>query len=69
MTTIDASDRLIAALWALSREQIDALPPAERRRLVEALDHALRIAKGEDAVVARARSGVLADLRDGRGRQ
>jgi hypothetical protein len=71
--TIDGSDKLIAALQALTREQVAALPPAERRRLCEALEAAHRIAATE-AIIADAKSafksGVLRDLtKDGRGRQ
>jgi hypothetical protein len=68
--TIDASDRIIAALQALDASKVAELPPAERRRLVEALATALRMASTEN-IVADAReamSGVLAELKDGRGR-
>jgi hypothetical protein len=70
-SNIDASDKLIATLQALKREDVAALPPGERRRLVEALEQAHRIATTE-SIVADAQegtSGVLADLKDSRGRQ
>ncbi|HEY7550653.1 MAG TPA: hypothetical protein VH913_14195 [Hyphomicrobiaceae bacterium] len=65
--SIDTSDKLIAALQGLDAAQVAGLPPAERRRLVEALEQAHRAAKG--ATVMDAKAGVLADLKDGRGRQ
>jgi hypothetical protein len=66
---IEASDKLIDTLQALDATKVAELPPAERRRLVEALEQAHRVAEGE-ATVAGAKSGVLRDLtKDGRGRQ
>jgi hypothetical protein len=69
--TIDASDKLVAMLHALKREDVAALQPAERRRLIEALQNAHRIATTEHTVAdaKEATSGVLIELRDGRGRQ
>jgi hypothetical protein len=62
--TIDTVDKLIAQLRALQRDDIGALPPAERRRLIGALAEAHRIASIEQTV-ADAKAGVLADLKAG----
>ena len=67
----DATDKLIAQLRALRRDDVGALPPAERRRLIDALAEAHRLASVEQTVAEakESTSGVLTDLRDGRGRQ
>jgi hypothetical protein len=68
--SIDTADKLVAALQALDREQIHALPPAERRRLAEALVAAHRVAIAAEMTPPAGKAGVLADLAaDGRGRQ
>jgi hypothetical protein len=67
--TIDTADKLVAALQALQREEVQALPPAERRRLIESLIAAHRVAIGAE-MTPQGKAGVLADLTaDGRGRQ
>jgi hypothetical protein len=67
---LEASDKLIAQLQAFDRAAIACLPPAERRRLLEALEAAHRVVSVE-TIVANARdaearqTGVLAILREG----
>jgi hypothetical protein len=56
--TIETTDKLIAQLHARQREHVADLPPAEKRRLIEALEQALS--------VARSVAGVLAELKSGR---
>jgi geranylgeranyl pyrophosphate synthase len=59
--SIEKADRLVESLRALTREEIEGLPPGERRRLLEALQEAL--------LTARSAMGVISELNDGRGRQ
>jgi hypothetical protein len=72
--SIDRADKIVTMLGGLTREDYGALPPAERRRLIAALEEAHRIAKVEETVAdakeaAAPKSGVLRDLTGGRGRQ
>jgi hypothetical protein len=48
--SIDRADKIVAQLAELTREDYGALPPVERRRLIEALEEAHRIAKVEETV-------------------
>jgi hypothetical protein len=72
--SIDRADKIVSLLGELTRADIGALPPAERRRLLEALEEAHRIATTEtifaDAREAMApKTGILHDLtKDGRSR-
>jgi hypothetical protein len=66
--TIDTADRLIAALQALQREEVQALPPAERRRLIESLIAAHRVAIAAEMTPPAGKAGVLADLKEPRSR-
>jgi hypothetical protein len=62
--TIEASGKLISQLQALKQEDIAALPPAEKRRLIEALEAVHRVATWEEtAARVREANGLLADLR------
>jgi hypothetical protein len=63
--SINDSDKLVSALQALKREQARELPPAERRRLLESIEAAYRIAKAEEVVAdaKEATLGVIADLK------
>ena len=56
--SIDRADRLVAQLGELTRADIGALPPAERRRLIEALEAAYRVARNEETV-AEAKAATL----------
>jgi hypothetical protein len=68
--SIDRCDRIVALLGELTRADIGALPPAERRRLLEALEEAHRIVSVE-TIFANAREatasrpGILRELKDG----
>jgi hypothetical protein len=64
---IDALDKLVGKLQALTREEVKALSPAERRRLIEALIAAHRVAISTEMTPPSA--GLLADLKDPRGRE
>jgi hypothetical protein len=66
--TIERSDRIVALLGKLTREDYGALPPVERRRLIESLEEVHRIAKTEEAVAEakEATTGVLADPKAGK---
>jgi hypothetical protein len=58
------ADKIAALFGALTREEVDALPPAERRRFADLCRHWANFADirpGE----RRLRSGVLAQLRRG----
>jgi hypothetical protein len=68
--SIDRADKIVALLGELTRSDIVALPPAERRRLLEALEEVHRIATTEtifaDAREALApKAGVLRALKEG----
>jgi hypothetical protein len=71
--SIDRADKIILQLGELTRADIGALPPAERRRLIDALEEAHRRARVENTVAdakeaTATESGVLSDLKDLRGR-
>jgi hypothetical protein len=55
-------DRAVAALVSLSPDDIERLPPAERRRLADSCRYVAQLAEPR----ASPKEGVLADLRDGR---
>lgn len=58
-------DRIVAGFAALTTADVEALPPAERRRLADVCRHWAAIAEPKPPAP---RSGVLAQLHDGRGR-
>jgi hypothetical protein len=58
--SIEKADKLVEALLGLTREEVEALPPGERRRLLDALQEAL--------LTTRSATGILSELGDGRGR-
>ena len=68
--SIERCDRIVAQLAELKREDYGSLPPAERRRLIEALEEAHRLASVEE-VIATAKAattpkgGVIDRLRKG----
>jgi hypothetical protein len=62
--TIDASDKLITSLQALTRDEVQALPPAERRRLIESLIAAHRVALSA-TMTPEPEKGVLRRLKEG----
>jgi hypothetical protein len=61
---MSVADKIAALFHALTREEVDALPPAERRRFADLCRHWADFADIRPRERA-ARSGVLADL--GRG--
>jgi hypothetical protein len=61
---IALTDKIVALLVSLTEEQIEALPPVERRRLE---DQCLRVAVLCAPVPREPKCGVLAELRRDRG--
>ncbi|MBO0763489.1 MAG: hypothetical protein J2P50_02695 [Hyphomicrobiaceae bacterium] len=61
---MSVADKIIALLGALTREEVDALPPIERRRFADLCRHWADFADACPEGV-RPLSGVLADLRRG----
>jgi hypothetical protein len=62
---IALTDKIVALLCSLTDEQIEALPPAERRRLEHACMRVMVKCFPPDRVECRYRPGVLGDLRRG----
>jgi hypothetical protein len=60
---IALTDKIVALLCSLTDDQIEALPPAERRRLEE---ECMKVAVRCCRPLRSPRSGVLADLGKGR---
>jgi hypothetical protein len=60
---IDITDKIVALLAALSRADIEALPPVQRRRLADGCRRAAALADPPRA--APHTSGVLLQLGDG----
>jgi hypothetical protein len=59
---IDLTDKIVALFAALSNDDIDALPPVQRRRLA---DQCRRVADRAEAGAKRPTVGVLRDLKRG----
>jgi hypothetical protein len=59
-------DRVTALLEAVGSQAVDALSPAERQRLADGCRRVLQLAEPKPAPP---KTGVLADLRNGRGSQ
>jgi hypothetical protein len=59
---IDLTDKIVALFSALSNDDIDALPPVQRRRLAE---QCRRVADRAEVDAKRSRAGVLGDLTRG----
>jgi hypothetical protein len=59
---IDLTDKIVALFAALSNDDIDALPPVQRRRLAEQCG---RVADRAEADARQPRAGVLGDLKRG----
>jgi len=61
---MSVADKIAALFHALTREEVDALPPAERRRFADLCRHWADFADIRPRERA-SQSGVLADLRRG----
>jgi len=59
---IDLTDKIVALFAALSNDDIDALPPVQRRRLAE---QCRRVADRAESDAKRPEAGVLGDLKRG----
>jgi hypothetical protein len=57
---IGLTDRIAALFTALTREEVDALPPAQRERFAQLCEHWANFAKLRPDT---AKAGVLVDLR------
>jgi hypothetical protein len=57
------ADKIAALFLALTREEIDAMPPAQRERFAQLCEHWANFAKLRPA---SAKAGVLIELRGGR---
>lgn len=55
---IAITDRIVALIGHLSRDDIEALPPAERRRLADQCRHLAKLADGQP----QPKAGLLSDL-------
>jgi hypothetical protein len=63
---IDLSDKIVALLSAMTDADIEALPPAKRRRFGAVCRHAAAVAERcEQSKTRQQEAGVLADLRRG----
>jgi hypothetical protein len=62
---IGLTDKIVALLIALGRDDVEALPPAERRRLADECRRVVNLAEPSPANGNR-RTGVLGDLDQGR---
>jgi hypothetical protein len=58
---IDLTDKIVALLVALGRDDVEALPPAERRRLADQCRRVVNFAEPAPGNAA-SRRGVLGDL-------
>jgi hypothetical protein len=56
---IDITDKIVALLVALGRDDVEALPPAERRRLADQCRRVVNLAEPGNGA---SRHGVLGDL-------
>ena len=61
---MSVAEKIVALFNALTREEVDALPPAERRRFADVCRHWADFADIRPREL-RSQSGVLADLRRG----
>ena len=61
---IDLTDKIVALLVALGRDDVEALPPAERRRLADQCRRVVNLAEPGPNRGGR-RNGVLGDLDQG----
>jgi hypothetical protein len=62
---IDLTDKIVALFAALSDEDIDALPPVQRRRLAEQCRHVAERAQRGIRNGREPGAGILADLKRG----
>jgi hypothetical protein len=60
--------RITSLLTSLTPGQVGAMAPADRQLLTDQCRRVLQLADTAHATQAAPREGVLADLRDGRGR-
>jgi hypothetical protein len=61
---IDLTDKIVALLVALGPDDVEALPPAERRRLADQCQRVVNLADPRPAKCGQ-RPGVLGDLAQG----
>jgi hypothetical protein len=61
---MSVADRIAALFNALTREEVDAMPPVERRRFAEQCRHWADFAELRPRLL-EPKSGVLADLKRG----
>jgi hypothetical protein len=61
---MSVADKIAALFGALTREEVDAMPPAQRRRFADQCRHWADFAEIKPGALAP-RSGVLADLKRG----